>query len=201
MNRRELKKESRNSLKGNYLIAITITLLYIICIIIGAILYINVPILGLILSVIIISTLSFGFLNTFLKIARGEEISISNLWEKSNMGIKYFALQFIITLFTRLWTLLLIIPGIIAHYSYQFSYDIMLDDPDIGIMDAISLSKELTYGHKMELFILTLSFIPWYIVGAFTFGLLYLYVIPYHLTTICNFYNKITNEYLEETIN
>ena len=70
MNRRELKKESRNSLKGNYLIAITITLLYIICIIIGAILYINVPILGLILSVIIISTLSFGFLNTFLKIAK-----------------------------------------------------------------------------------------------------------------------------------
>ena len=88
--------------------------------------------------------------------------------------------------------------GIVAMYEYSLAYYIFLDDPDISITEAINLSKDLMKGHKMDMFILDLSFILWYIASLFTFGLLLLYVIPYQKVAKALFYNQIINEYLDE---
>jgi uncharacterized membrane protein len=71
------------------------------------------------------------------------------------------------------------------------SYYCYLDNPENDIMDAIKESKRIMKGHKMEFFILQLSFLGWSILGMFTFGILYLWLIPYMSVTISNFYNNI----------
>ena len=90
-----------------------------------------------------------------------------------------------------LWSLLFIIPGIIAAIRYSQAFLIKLDDPDLSATECIDKSKEMMNGHKMDYFLLILSFIVWFILGVFTCGILYLWLIPYYSTTICNFYNEI----------
>jgi uncharacterized membrane protein len=72
-----------------------------------------------------------------------------------------------VTIFTFLWTLLFIIPGIIAFYRYRLAFYILIDNPDIGPLEAINISKALMDGNKGKLFCLDLSFIGWGIVATF----------------------------------
>ncbi|MFS7259286.1 DUF975 family protein [Carnobacterium divergens] len=67
-------------------------------------------------------------------------------------------------IFTALWSLLLVVPGIIKSYSYSQALNIMKDNPEIGILDAITASRKLMDGKKANFFFLQLSFILWYIV-------------------------------------
>lgn len=198
MERVKLKKEARNKLKGNNLVAIIITLLCGISVIVSTILLCFVPVLGIILYVVVMGTIVLGFYNTFLKLSRDEEVDINDLTSKRTNYLKGFLLLFLKRFFVRIWSLLLVIPGIVAMYEYSLAYYIFLDDPDISITEAINLSKDLMKGHKMDMFILDLSFILWYIASLFTFGLLLLYVIPYQEVTKALFYNQIINEYLDE---
>lgn len=198
MNRAELKKDAKEKLKGNYITSGVIVLLYFIICIVEDLLYYGVPVLGLFLSYGLLSLFAFGFKKSFLKISRGEKACVSDLGSCTEMMLKYFLLLFLTSLFSGLWTLLLIVPGIIVFYSYRLVYYITLDNPEISTMGAIRLSKELMNGHKRELFILDCSFILWHIASIVTLGLLYLYVIPYSAVTKANFYNKIIDEYLKE---
>ncbi|OTA25620.1 hypothetical protein B9G54_07325 [Alloscardovia macacae] len=97
--------------------------------------------------------------------------------------------------FTFLWTLLLIIPGIIARYSYALSYYLTDDWASQGYKvtgaEAVTASKQMMRGHKWELFVLDLSFLGWYLLVAITFGLASFYVTPYHLATRAAFYRGI----------
>ena len=70
---------------------------------------------------------------------------------------------------------------------------ILAENPELTARQALNLSKEITYGHKMELFVLDLSFIGWCLLGAITFGLAFIYVAPYMNATKANFYNAIKN--------
>jgi len=133
----------------------------------------------------------FGFISYFLKLSRNEETDYRELFSKTNLAIEYFILSFLIAIFTFLWALLFIIPGIIAAIRYSQALFIKVDNPDLGAMECINKSKELMKNHKMDYFLLMLSFLGWMILGIFTFGILYLWLIPYYYTTICNFYNKI----------
>lgn len=102
-------------------------------------------------------------------------------------SFKAFGLVFMISLFTLLWSCLFIIPGIIAAFRYSQAIIIMAENPEIGIMEAIRQSKEMMVGHKMELFVLSLSFIGWSILASITvIGVLWLEV--YAETTYTNFY-------------
>lgn len=94
----------------------------------------------------------------------------------------------LVGIYTFFWTLLFIIPGVVKGYAYSMVPYILAEDPDIGISDAIRMSQDMTYGFKMELFILDLSFILWNIASAFTFGLVGLYAIPYQNATWTQYY-------------
>jgi uncharacterized membrane protein len=92
------------------------------------------------------------------------------------------------TIFTMLWSLLFIIPGIIKYFAYAMTPYIIADDPEIDAMAAIDKSQEMMRGHKMELFLLHLSFIGWYLLAGLTFGVGMIFLLPYVKTAEANFY-------------
>ena len=95
-------------------------------------------------------------------------------------------------IFVFLWTLLFIIPGIIAAYSYAMTPYILADNPELSAREAIKMSKEMMRGNKWRLFCLGFSFIGWIILGAFTFGIGYLWLNPYIAAANADFYREIS---------
>jgi hypothetical protein len=87
-----------------------------------------------------------------------------------------------------LWFLLLIIPGIVKAYAYSMVPYILADNPNIGSGRAIELSIQMTDGHKLDMFILDLSFIGWYLLGTLACGIGVLFVMPYENATYAELY-------------
>jgi uncharacterized membrane protein len=94
----------------------------------------------------------------------------------------------LVGIFTFLWSLLFIIPGIIKFFAYAMTPYIIAENPNIDAMAAIDKSQEMMKGHKMELFMLHLSFIGWYLLAALTFGVGMIFLLPYVKTAEANFY-------------
>ena len=94
-------------------------------------------------------------------------------------------------LFTFLWTMLFIIPGIIKGIAYSQAMFILAENPEIGGREALKKSSEMMQGHKMDYFILSLSFIGWNILAVLTLGILYIWLAPYISATQANFYQSI----------
>lgn len=100
----------------------------------------------------------------------------------------------LVGIFTFLWSLLFIIPGIIKFYAYSMTSFIIADEPDIDFMEAIRKSQEMMRGHKFRLFKLQLSFIGWFFLGALAFGVGLFFVYPYYQLAHANFYLDIRGE-------
>lgn len=100
----------------------------------------------------------------------------------------------LVFVYTLLWTLLLVIPGIIKAYSYSMTFYILRENPEMTAGDAITASQEMMDGHKMDLFLLSLSFIGWAILASITFGIGYLWLIPYIYTAYAAFYETLKKE-------
>ena len=90
-----------------------------------------------------------------------------------------------------LWGILLVVPGIVAHYRYAMAHFILCDEPDIPAREAIRQSKEIMEGHKMELFRLDMSFIGWILLSIATFGLGFIFLRPYMLAAHVAFYREL----------
>lgn len=102
----------------------------------------------------------------------------------------------LMTVFISLWTILLIIPGIIKGYSYSQAYFIYYDryqETDLrpGFLECITRSKQMMKGYKGQLFLLDLSFIGWHILALLTFGIGYLWLTPYITATKAAFYENL----------
>ena len=100
----------------------------------------------------------------------------------------------LVFVYTLLWTLLLVIPGIIKAYSYSMTFYILRENPEMTAGDAITASQKMMDGHKMDLFLLSLSFIGWAILASITFGIGYLCLIPYIYTAYAAFYETLKKE-------
>ena len=204
MNRVELKEKAKKSLQGKYGEAIKLFLVFFLISLASSMVIAFLEFWGInenisslladIISLVISGLLYFGYYSFFLKISRNEEVTWNELFARTDLFLPYIAISLLVGIFTLLWTLLLIIPGIIAAISYSMVYFVALDNPELGAMDVIRKSKELMHGHKMDYFILELSFIGWSIVGIFTLGLLYLWLVPYMKVTMANFYNEIKKD-------
>jgi uncharacterized membrane protein len=95
-------------------------------------------------------------------------------------------------LFIFLWSLLLIIPGIIKTYAYFATPYLLAEFPNVSATDALKISMRMTDGYKGDIFVMSLSFIGWNILSAFTFGLLgILYVNPYYYTSMAGMYQEL----------
>ncbi len=206
MNRAELKANAKRSLQGKYGQAILMTIIFsfITSMVTYVVLLggpnaskITVMILeyvAIILRLSVFAFLTLGSVSFYLKVSRNEEVTWKELFSKTNLWLGLLGVTIVTGVFISLWSLLIVIPGIIASYRYAMVDYILLDNPNIGIMDCINKSKKMMYGHKMDLFLLHLSFIGWVILGVFTLGILYLWLMPYMSVTIANFYNSIKDQ-------
>ncbi|GHT57847.1 hypothetical protein FACS18945_2990 [Bacteroidia bacterium] len=98
------------------------------------------------------------------------------------------------------WSLLLIIPGIIAAISYSMTFYIIADDPAISAMDAINKSKKMMYGYKMKYFCLSLRFLGWALLCILTLGIGFLWLMPYIQVTFAKFYDDLKAANTEEVV-
>ena len=96
--------------------------------------------------------------------------------------------MFLVGFFTSLWSLLLIVPGIIKFYAYAMTPYILIDNPELSANQAINLSCKMMKGHKFDLFFLQLSFIGWGILSVFTGGIGLLWLMPYMMSAQAAFY-------------
>lgn len=124
------------------------------------------------LQVFVSPSLSAGLNNYYITLVRGGETSFSMLFSRLHVFLKAFALYILIGIRIFLWTLLLIIPGIIAAYRYAMAPFLFAEDPEIGILEAIERSKKLMDGNKSRLFMLQLSFLGWNLLAAIAAGFL-----------------------------
>jgi uncharacterized membrane protein len=118
--------------------------------------------------------------------------------EQNYMGIAKTMLLKSVLIF--LWSLLLIIPGIIKAYAYRMVPYILADNPNIGARKAIALSNEMTMGHKFDMFVLDLSFIGWYLLGSLALGVGVLFVMPYENATNAELYLVLRKDALETNL-
>lgn len=97
------------------------------------------------------------------------------------------------TLYVFLWSLLFIIPGIVASFSYAMTGFILAEDPELTASEAIERSKEMMYGNRWRLFCLQFSFIGWSILCSLTFGVGNLWLTPYRQAATAAFYREVSN--------
>lgn len=148
---------------------------------------------------ILISPLAVGLdLYAVNKMRGGGETQ--DLFRPFHTYVNNVLVMFLVSLFTFLWSLLLIIPGIIKMYEYFFVPYILADNPDISYKEAFAKSKAMTDGHKMDIFTMQLSFLGWDLLGALTCGILtFLYVAPYKQLAFAEYYNELkpqSNNYM-----
>lgn len=148
--------------------------------------------IGIIASFIISGPITYGICSYFLRLTRGEDPRLENVIDGfTSCFAGNFVLFFMQTLFVSLWSLLLIIPGIIKSYEYSMAFYIKNDHPEYGWKECIDESKRIMNGNKWRLFCLKISFFGWYIVGAFCLGIGTVFVTPYEQAAITEFYNDI----------
>lgn len=113
---------------------------------------------------------------------------VSVLFSRIGIFGKALGLRLYMGIKVLLWSLLFIIPGIIAAYRYVMAPYIMAENPDVGIREAVERSKELMQGHKWRMFCLEFSFIGWALLCIFTLGIGFLWLSPYQYASYAAFY-------------
>ncbi|TVP96637.1 MAG: DUF975 family protein [Acholeplasmatales bacterium] len=135
---------------------------------------------------------AYGYTKLFYAVSHRNIIDVKALLRSTvhEQPLRSIGLRFFIVLFLSLWAVLFIIPAIIKNYAYAMSfYNIMQGEQDP--LAAITTSREQMHGHKATLFTLDLSYLGWYILGIFTFGLLYIWIIPRHMTARMLMFNDL----------
>ena len=187
MTRAELKAAAKQQISGK------IGTFFLMLLIVFAISFACgfIPLIGSIVSFVITPAFTLSLCMFFLKLTKNETTSVSDIFAGFNKTGRALWLNILIAVFTCLWSLLLIVPGIIKAYAYSMSFYILADNPELTASEALAKSQNMMMGHKMELFILELSFFGWFLLVGLTFGIAAIYVAPYMEATIANFYNSI----------
>jgi uncharacterized membrane protein len=144
------------------------------------------------------SVVSVGYACFNLSLIDGKQASVNQLFSFFSSWGKGVAAEFLRTIYTLLWSLLFIIPGIIASYSYAMTSYILAEHPELSANEAIKKSKEIMSGNRGRLFCLHLSFIGWEILNVFTCGIGSLWLNPYRNAATADFYREITGSRPEE---
>jgi uncharacterized membrane protein len=130
----------------------------------------------------------------FLYLVRKNETNFSQLFSyfrSIKLFLNSFAYYVFITIYLILWGLLLVIPGIIKSYSYSLTPFLLIDNPELSVNQAITKSRKLMNGKKLNLFLLDLSFIGWLILSVLTFGVGFIWLAPYYRSTVAQFYQQV----------
>lgn len=206
MDRQSLKQSAKDQIKGHIFILFLISL---IAGILGGILKISYTtreyseLLGEMVNVthsinigsyLITPAFTISIILVFLNLAKDITPAVKDVFAGFKMWWPAVKVNFFVVLFTTLWTFLFIIPGMIKSISYSMSMYILAENPEMGALEAITRSRKMMHGHKMESFILSLSFIGWILLGVITIGIAFIWVGPYMEATYANYYNYLKKE-------
>lgn len=198
LDRKGIKLDVRAFLKGRWYMVFFAALLM------GAVtsfvsLYVSfIPIINILGGIVLgvaATALTVSMAAFVLRFARGENPRLEEIF--TSMKGRFFAYlgaYWWRALWVALWSMLLIVPGIIKCIAYSFTYYIISENPNIGAQRALKLSIAMTDGHKGELFVLQLSFFWWYLI--YIIG--YFYVYPYIETTYAVYYEKFKERAIAE---
>lgn len=132
-------------------------------------------------------------MQNFLNGARENVLEDTDNYFKSNYS-RAVITSVLVAVYTALWSMLFIIPGIIKSYSYAMTFYIANEMPEKSSEECVQLSMKMMYGNKAKLFWLDMSFIGWFLLCAITFGIAALFVEPYWLTARAAFYEDLKKE-------
>lgn len=183
----ELMLQAREALKGRWGLAVGANLIYLV-IVMGLQ---TIPKVGSGLGIIVGAPMMVGVAGFFLAIARKQDAQLVQIFD----GIKRFwtclGAYLLATVFVLLWALLLIVPGIIAAFSYAMTYYIIAENESIGPLEAIAKSKEMMQGNKWKLFCLSMRFWGWMMLCILTMGIGMLWLLPYMGVAYARFYDDL----------
>ena len=145
-------------------------------------------------ALILGGVVELGYAKFLLKQHDKKELRFADLFSQFDRFGTGFAQKFLRILYTTLWTLLFIIPGIVKSLSYAMTPFILEDHPEMTASEAIKASMKLMDGHKMDLFILGLSFIGWSLLACLTMGIGFLFLNPYMNAAYAAFYRDISRK-------
>lgn len=182
----ELRAAARTALQGKWFMAAIATVIFS-AIISGLSV---IPILG-VLIVLLTLPIAYGFAIVMFNVFKGGEVDFGILFEGFSDYGRILGTKLLQAIYTFLWALLLLIPGVIKHYSYAMTDYILKEKPELRNNAAIEKSMAMMEGNKMKLFLLDLSFIGWAILCLFTLGIGYLFLQSYMSVTRAAFYEDL----------
>jgi uncharacterized membrane protein len=194
-----LMRAARESLKGKWGLAILTFFIYtLLTATSGSVRHQGAMLtLSSILTLIISGPLALGAAIFSLSLSRGKEARLEQIFLGFNNFSNAFITYLLFVLYVFLWTLLLIIPGIIAALGYSMTFYILADEPLTRPQDALNKSKAMMNGHKLKLFYLCLRFFLLALLCILTLGIGFLWLIPYIHISMAKFYDDINgNEFL-----
>ena len=153
---------------------------------------------GVLVAIFITANMQFGFDVAILRFNRSREDTVNEMFRagfKEDYG-RVLGIVLLTALYTLLWSLLLIIPGIIKAYSYSMTNLIAEDNPELGPNACIERSMAMMDGHKMDLFLLDLSYIGWILLGIISCGIGMLWIAPWMQMAHVKFYEQLKAEAL-----
>ncbi len=179
----EIKQKAKAALKGHWFANIVVLVLMVLITAVLDLTYVGALLSGLVM---------FGSAAFYLELVKTKKAKVGAFF--GGMFKKFFkrwGATLLISLYTCLWTLLFIIPGLVKSYSYAMTPYIMMEKPDMGINDAITKSRQMMKGHKWKLFCLDLSFTGWMLLSIVTLGIALVYVWPYYSAARAQFYKEV----------
>ena len=143
---------------------------------------------------ILMMPLGIGTTAFFISLIENENFEAKDLFKYYHDFVKIIGVTILMGLIIMLGYICFIIPGIILTLSYSLVPIILIKKPELGIVETLKYSREKMQGHKLDAFVLGLSFIGWAILGTLTFGILYIWLYPYMQLTFTKFYLNILGE-------
>ena len=174
IDRKQLKQEMKELLRSAQVNPRGMTCLYLALVLVLNLAdsfmgLLNPGLLGTFVSILtglMSMVLASGFVMYCMAIRRGERAEYLTLFDGFSFVGKVILLNIVIYLFTFFWSLLFVIPGIVAAYRYRFALYNLYENPGIGVMEALEMSKRQTLGYKGQLFTLDLSYIGWFFLAS-----------------------------------
>lgn len=183
----EITAAAHQSLKGRW--GLPIGFCFLLGLLTNAIA--NVPYIGGVAALFLTGAFAFGYVVFFLTFIRGSQPRLGNMFDGFKIYGTTLAAYLLMLLYTLLWTLLLIIPGLIASLAYSQTFFIIADNPDIRGGQAITRSKEMMRGHKWRLFCMQLWFSLWGFLCIFTLFIGLFWLVPYMHASCAKFYEDL----------
>jgi uncharacterized membrane protein len=193
-----LMKLARRSLDGKWGLAVGTFFVFIL--ILSSIIYLVISSLGWLLMLSLIGPILIGISLFSSNIVRHIDAKFTDIFYGFNSRFIISVVAFLLmVLYVLLWTLLLIIPGIIAALSYSQTFFILADDETIGATEALAKSKAMMDGYKLKLFLMSLRFLGWGLLSILTLFIGLFWLIPYMFVSYAKFYDYVKLNYHHKT--